>query len=254
MTQVNNTAKYDYSGAQVLVTGGTQGIGNAIANRFSEAGANVFITGTRADTSEYENDLSAFTYLQLEVTDLDAIKQLPEKLDNRLDVLVNNAGASLPGGQSEWDHDVFEQSVNINLNSAFHISHVCYPMLKKSELQGGAAIVSIASLTSFLANDFVPGYGAAKAGLAQLMKTFAITWAKDGIRANSIAAGMTQTRMTQMVQMIPEMNEPVLERTPMSRWGQPEEIAGCAIYLASSDASFLTGQMIVVDGGFSIVG
>jgi len=252
----SNVANYDYSGAAVLVTGGTQGIGFGIASAFKSAGANVTVTGTRASADDYadtENDLSGFEYLQLQVKDIEAIKRLPEKL-GRLDILVNNAGASLPGGQSEWDHDVFDESVQINLNSNFHVSQACFPLLEQSELCGGAVIIGIASLTSFLAVEFVPGYGAAKAGLVQLTKTLGMSWAKNGIRANAIAAGLIETRMTSMVKMIPEMDEAMMARTPMKRWGQPEDIAGCALFLASANASFVTGQTLICDGGYSVVG
>ena len=256
MSQASNNSHYDYSGAAVLVTGGTQGIGYGIASAFLKAGASVTITGTResiADYADTDNDLSDFSYLQLQVKDVEAIKQLPEKL-GRLDILVNNAGASLPGGQSEWDHAVFDESVQINLNSNFHVSLACFPLLEASELSGGAVILGIASLTSYMANEFVPGYGAAKAGLVQLTKTLGMSWAKNGIRANAIAAGMSETRMTAIVQQIPEMNDPIMARTPMQRWGQPEDIAGCALFLASSNASFVTGQTLICDGGYSVVG
>jgi len=256
MSQINNSAQYNYRGAKVLVTGGTQGIGFAIASAFKDVGAQVCITGTRAAVADYadtDNDLSGFEYFQLQVKDVEAIKRLPEKL-GRLDILVNNAGASLPGGQSEWDHDVFDESVQINLSSNFHVAQACFPLLEKSELAGGAVIIGIASLTSFMANEFVPAYGAAKAGLVQLTKTLGMSWAKNGIRANAIAAGMIDTRMTAMVKMMPEMSEPMLARTPMQRWGQPDDIAGCALFLASANASFVTGQTLICDGGYSVVG
>lgn len=256
MSQANNAAQYDYHGAKVLVTGGTQGIGFSIASAFKAAGAQVCITGTRPAVSDYAdtgNDLSGFEYFQLQVTDVEAIKGLPEQLGH-LDILVNNVGASLPGGQSEWDHEVFDESVQINLSSNFHVSQACFPLLEKSELGGGAVIIGIASLTSFMANEFVPAYGAAKAGLVQLTKTLGMSWAKNGIRANAIAAGMIDTRMTAMVKMMPEMSGPMLARTPMQRWGQPEDIANCALFLASANASFVTGQTLICDGGYSVVG
>jgi NAD(P)-dependent dehydrogenase (short-subunit alcohol dehydrogenase family) len=109
-------------------------------------------------------------------------------------------------------------------------------------------------LTSFFGVAVVPGYGAAKAGLAQLGKTLAIAWAPQGIRVNAIAAGMIETRMTAIVKETPEMNEPVLARTPLGRWGRPDDVAGAALFLASSQASFVTGSTLVVDGGYSVMG
>ena len=247
----HGSVSYDYRGARVLVTGGSNGIGYGIALAFAAAGAQVTINGTQPSASDYQNELSAFTYRQLEVTDREAIKAFANSLDG-LDILVNNAGASLPGGRDEWDPDVFDESVHINLLSAYHLSQACFPLLSQSQLAGGASIIGIASLTSFFANEMVPGYGAAKAGIVQLSKTLGLSWAKHGIRANAVAAGLTETRMTAAMKQIPEYNEPIMARTPLKRWGQPADIAGAVLFLASQQASFITGQTLLVDGGYSL--
>ena len=244
---------YDFSGAHVLVTGGSQGIGHAIANAFADAGAAVTITGTRASAADYDADLSSFRYLPLDVRDTESVQHTAAAID-ALDVLVNNAGASLPGGQDEWQPDVFAESLRINLTAGFELATALKPKLQTSHLSGGASVIGIASLTSFFAVDVVPGYGAAKAGVVQLTKTLGVSWARDGIRANAVAAGMINTRMTELMQTIPEMNDPILARTPMQRWGQPEDIAAAVLFLASENASFITGQTLVVDGGYSVVG
>ncbi|MBE9539894.1 MAG: SDR family oxidoreductase [Proteobacteria bacterium] len=249
----NVNVEYNYSGAKVLVTGGSNGIGYGIASAFAAAGAQVTITGTRSSADEYDNDLSAFTYKPLQLTDRDAIRALADSLDG-LDILINNAGASLPGGQDEWQPEVFEESVRINLISTYDLANACKELLTASDLPGGASIIGIASLTSFFANEMVPGYGAAKAGVVQLSKTLGISWAKHGIRANAIAAGMIDTRMTSFMKDIPDMNDPIMARTPMKRWGTPEDIANAALFLASSGASFITGQTLLVDGGYSVFG
>jgi NAD(P)-dependent dehydrogenase (short-subunit alcohol dehydrogenase family) len=265
----NATANYDYSGTRVLVTGGSNGIGLGIARAFADAGASVVITGTRAAAADYDNDLSNFDYRQLDVRDRARIVAVAKSLD-RLDVLCNNAGASLPGGRDEYDPEVFEEAVSINLFSAFHLASACREMLAASPLaaglladQGsstqarsaaGASVINTASLTSFFGVAVVPGYGAAKAGLAQLGKTLAIAWAPQGIRVNAIAAGMIETRMTAIMKETPEMNEPVLARTPLGRWGRPDDVAGAALFLASNQASFVTGSTMVVDGGYSVMG
>jgi NAD(P)-dependent dehydrogenase (short-subunit alcohol dehydrogenase family) len=248
---MNNSTTYDYSGAKVLVTGGTSGIGYGIATAFASAGAQVTVTGTRGSAGDYDDvELSAFTYKSLQLQDTDAIKALAGELDG-LDILINNAGASMPGGD-EWTHEGFEESVRVNLLPVYHMSKACFELLKASEIRGGASIVGIASLTSFFANELVPGYGAAKAGVVQMAKSMGLTWADHGIRANNIAAGMTDTRMTSFLKDIPEFNDPVIERTPLKRWGTPEDMAGAVLFLCSEQASFITGQTLTLDGGYTL--
>jgi len=246
-------AIFDFSATRVLVTGGSNGIGLATARAFADAGADVTITGTAATAEGYEANLADFAYRQLVLEEDASIDAVAASLDG-LDVLVNNAGASLPGGGDEWDPDVFERAVRINLTAGYRLTKACLPLLERSELPGGAAIVGIASLTSIFGHPMVPGYGAAKTGLTGLTRAMAVTWANQGIRANAIAAGMVNTRMTAVVQSIPEMNEPVLARTPMGRWAEPSEIADAALFLASDQARFITGQTLTVDGGFSVLG
>ena len=247
------SANFDYSGSRVLVTGGSNGIGYGIARAFAAAGAEVIITGTQAKADAYESDLSAFDYRQLEVRDRTALEALASSLKG-LDVLVNNAGAALHGGKSEYEPEVFEDAVRINLFAAFHLGQACKGLLAASKLPGGASMLGIASLTSYFGQAMVPGYGAAKAGLVQLTKTLGIHWAPDNIRVNAIAAGMIDTRMTAGLQDIPEINDPILARTPLKRWGTPDDIAGAALFLASEQAAFITGQTLLVDGGYSVVG
>jgi NAD(P)-dependent dehydrogenase (short-subunit alcohol dehydrogenase family) len=246
-------ARFDFKDARILVTGGSNGIGLATASAFHAAGASVTITGTAKDPSSYDADLSSFAYRQMELEDNESVSGVAQSLD-ALDVLVNNAGARRPGGGNEWEPDVFEQAVRINLTSGYRLTQACLPLLEKSALPGGAAIVGIASLTSIFGHPMVPGYGAAKTGLTGLTRAMAVTWADKKIRANAVAAGMVNTRMTSMVQEIPEMNDPILARTPMKRWAQPDEIADGVLFLASDQARFITGQTLVIDGGFSSLG
>ena len=243
-------ASFDYTGSQVLVTGGTNGIGYGIAIAYRDAGARVVVTGTRADPAEYDNDLGGMAYRQLDVREKEAITALAASLDG-LDILVNNAGASMPGGD-EWAADGFEASVRVNLFSAFHMASACHAHLATSAQPGGASVVGIASLTTYFGNEIVPGYGAAKAGLAQLTKTLAMKWAADGIRANAVAAGVIETRMTSFMKDIPEMNDPIIARTPLKRWGTPDDIAPALLFLTSAEAAFVTGQTLLVDGGYSV--
>lgn len=255
MAMTKATATYNFSGCSVLVTGGTSGIGLGIATAFADAGATVVITGTRSDAADYKGtDLSRFEYQTLQATNRHEIDALGASF-NKLDVLVNNAGANLlgePGG--EWAAEHFEKSVNINLFSGFHLANACIDALKASSLPGGASIINMGSLTSFFGNVLTPAYGASKAANVQLSMTQAQQWAADNVRVNAVAPGLILTRMTEPMQSFDEMMEPIMARTPLRRWGTPEDIAGAALFLCSDQASWITGQTLVIDGGYSTVG
>jgi NAD(P)-dependent dehydrogenase (short-subunit alcohol dehydrogenase family) len=244
---------FDFSGARVLVTGGSNGIGLGIARAYRDAGATVTITGTRASVGEYDHDLSDFAYQQCVLTQPDTITDAAKALDG-LDVLVNNAGENLPGGRSEWDAGVFEEVVTINLFGAWRMSNACREHLAASELDGGASVLNLGSMTSFFGLEIVPGYGAAKAGVVQLTKTLASSWAPQGIRVNAIAPGVTVSNMTAGMLDVPELMDPILARTPMQRIATPDDVAPVALFLTSPAARFVTGQTLPIDGGFSIQG
>jgi 3-oxoacyl-[acyl-carrier protein] reductase len=244
--------RYDYRGATVLVTGGTSGIGAGIAAAYRDAGAEVTITGTRKTLQDYDADLNGYRYLQLSLTDKAQIEAVASQLP-RLDIVVNNAGANFMM-QNEYDPEVFERGLQVNLASVYRMSQALKPKLAASKLPGGGSVIGIASLTSFFGLEVVPAYGAAKAGLVQLVKTLSITWAKENIRVNAVAAGVTESRMTAQMLKIPAMMAPVLARTPLKRVGQPQDVAGAVLFLTSAAASYITGQTVLVDGGYSIVG
>ena len=245
-----NTARFDFAGARVLVTGGSNGIGLGIAQAFAAAGAAVAITGTRAAAGDYDHDLSAFAYHPLDVRDGAAIARVAAAQDG-LDVLVNNAGANTVQ-PSEWDPDVFEDSLRLNLASAFRMATACKPLLAKSPLGGGASIVNLASMSSFFAVPIVPGYGAAKAGVVQLTKNLAVAWAKHRIRVNAVAPGLILSNMTRVMKGIEALEGPQLERTPLGRWGTPGDVAPAVLFLASAAAGFVTGHTLCVDGGYAV--
>ena len=246
----NAHCSFDYSGSRVLVTGGSNGIGREIASSFHRSGAEVLITGTRPSATDYEHDLSDFEYHSMQLTDSESVENLASGL-GALDVLVNNAGANLPGGRNEWEPDVFEEVVTINLTSAFRLSVACKPLLVESRLEAGGCVINLASLSSFFAVPVVPGYGAAKAGIVQMTKNLAVTWAAEGIRVNAVAPGLIESNMTAAMKGIEALEKPQIGRTPMARWGTPQDIAPTILFLASSAAGFVTGQTLNVDGGFS---
>ncbi|KPK15221.1 MAG: hypothetical protein AMJ62_10025 [Myxococcales bacterium SG8_38] len=248
---MRNVTTFDFSDARVLVTGGSSGIGKAVADAFSKAGADVLITGTRASADEYDTDLSRHEYRQLVLTNKRAIDALAASID-RLDVLVNNAGGNFPGGKHEAVPDVFEESVAINLFGGYRLAVGCRSKLAKSAFDGGASIINMASMGAFFAVPIVPGYAAAKAATVQMTKNLAAAWAGDGIRVNAVAPGLVETKMTALMKGIEPLEKPFLDRTPLGRWGTPADVAPVVMFLASAAARFITGQTIRVDGGFSI--
>lgn len=246
------TVRFDYSGAHVLVTGGTAGIGAGIAAAYRDAGARVTITGTRERAEDYGGDALGYAYRRMRLTENDDIAAVAAALP-RLDILVNNAGGNFMV-EDEFEPEVFERAVRVNLFGAYRLAHACLPKLAQSILPGGASVIGLASLTSYFGNTYVPGYGAAKGGLVQLTKSLAMAWADRHVRVNAVAAGFIVTRMTEYFRSNPSMAQPAIERTPQKRLGQPADVAGAVLFLTSSAAAFITGQTLPVDGGYSVVG
>jgi 3-oxoacyl-[acyl-carrier protein] reductase len=246
---VTNQLRFEFDGTSVLVTGGTSGIGHAIASAFAAAGADVTVTGTRPDVGRYERDLSAFSYRPLEVRDHGAVEDLAAAFD-RLDVLVNNAGANFPDGRDEWDPDGFAAALDLNVEGAMRLTMGLRAALGTSTMAGGASVVNLVSMTAFRSTTIVPGYAAAKAALLTLTRNLAAHWAGDGIRVNAVAPGLIDTPMTAPMKAFPPLLETELARGILPRMGTPEEVASAALYLSSEAAAFITGSTLAVDGGY----
>jgi 3-oxoacyl-[acyl-carrier protein] reductase len=237
-----------------LVTGGTSGIGNAIANAFAKAGANATVTGQRASPDDYETDLSAFTYHQCQLSDPASIDALVETL-GALDILVNNAGANAPGGKDEWDPDGYAASLALNMIGPMRLTMGgCHERLKASNASGGASVINIISISPFRSAVSVPGYGSSKAGLVAFTMNLARRWVSDGIRVNTVAPGLIDTPMTHRAMSIPQvMDVEIGHHTPMGRPGTAEDTVGAVLFLCCDAASYISGASFAVDGGYLTV-
>jgi NAD(P)-dependent dehydrogenase (short-subunit alcohol dehydrogenase family) len=236
-----------FAGKVALVSGGTSGIGAAIGAAFAACGATVTVTGATPAEVEAAQSRPGFAGAAtvLDVRDRAAVDSLVAALP-RLDVLVNCAGTIRRG--QELDPDVFAQVVDINLTGTMRLCAAARTKLAASK----GAIVNTASMLSFFGGGLVPGYSASKGGVAQLTKSLAIAYAPDGIRVNAIAPGWISTPLTAPLVNDAGRSAGILGRTPMGRWGQPEDVAGVVVFLCTPAAGFMTGAIVPVDGGYLV--
>ena len=229
----------------MLVTGGTSGIGHAIGRAFAAHGALVTVTGAtgvEVDSCQLSQNMTA---IALDVQNRPAVSAFVTALPG-LDHLINCAGIIRRG--AEHDPDVFDQVIDINLGGTMRFCTLARPALAATK----GTILNLASMLSFFGGGLVPAYAASKGAVAQLTKSLAIAYAPDGIRVNAIAPGWIDTPLTQGLRDDPVRTATILARTPMGRWGRPEDIAGPALFLASPLAAFITGAVLPVDGGYLV--
>ncbi|MGL4239496.1 MAG: SDR family NAD(P)-dependent oxidoreductase [Beijerinckiaceae bacterium] len=232
---------------RAIVTGGTRGIGAGISLALAKAGYAVTACGLTAEECAAFPETSGIGTRVLDVTKdqsvTDAVAALPS-----LDLLVNCAGIIQRAGR-EFEIDGFRQTLEVNLVGTMRMCVAARPLLAKS----GGCIVNTASMLTFQGSPFVPGYSASKGGVGQLTKSLAAAWAMDGIRVNAIAPGWIETDLTRPLVEDAARSAPILARTPMNRWGQPEDVGGVVMFLASEAARFVTGAIVPVDGGYLAV-
>jgi 3-oxoacyl-[acyl-carrier protein] reductase len=237
----------DFSGRQVLVVGGSSGIGNGIAQAFRAKGAHVAVCGTRASAAEYSpgegSHLDGLGYFQLDVSDSKRIETFRPPFEV-LDVLVLAQGAVIYR-RGEFEMDGFRKVLEVNLMSLMACAGRFHEMLKSSR----GTLIIVSSTAAYHSTKGNPAYNASKSGAVGLTRTLGQAWAEHGIRVNGIAPGLVDTKMTKVTTASPKRLEGALERIPLKRLGTPADMAGAALFLASPLSSYIVGQTIVVDGG-----
>ena len=248
---------FDLTGKVAVVTGGNGGIGLGIAMGLAGAGANIVIAARSVEkTAQALEDIRALGVeahgITVDVTQEPAIQRMiTNTIDHmgRLDILVNNSGIAVRAQPQELTASQWDSVVDVNLRAAFLASKEAYPEMVKA---GGGKVINVGSMYSIFGSDWGAPYAASKGGLVQLTKSLAVAWAKDNIQVNAVLPGWIVTDLTRGIQDAdPNRYDNISRRIPTGRWGEPSELAGAAVFLASTASGYVTGATLAVDGGYS---
>jgi 2-dehydro-3-deoxy-D-gluconate 5-dehydrogenase len=247
-------SQFDLSGRVAVVTGGNGGIGLGMARGLAEAGAKIVVAArdpvkSAAAVAGLGGDA---IFVALEIAEERSCRAMVEAAlghFGRLDILINNAGMSIRKPAETYSAAEWHAVLDTNLTGAFRCAQAAHPAMKQG---GGGKIINIGSMYSIFGAAYAVPYAASKGGLVQLTKSLAAAWAADNIQVNAVLPGWIDTDLTRDARReVAGLHDRVLARTPAGRWGQPEDLAGVAVFLSSSAADFITGTAIPVDGGFS---
>jgi len=251
--------KWRLDGKTALVTGSTKGIGKAVAEELAGLGADVFIVSRHQN--EIEEQIKSMTDkgfiakgFRADVSlskDRKNLVEFVQENGGKLDILVNNVGTNIRKKTIEYNEEEFDHIFNTNLRSNFFLSQLFYPLLREVP---GAAVVSVLSVAGLTHLRSGSPYGMTKAALVQLTKNLAAEWADSDIRVNAVAPWYTKTPLVEALLQDKKYLKDILDRTPMKRVAEPEEVAGAVAFLCMPAASYITGQCLAVDGGFTIYG
>lgn len=251
---------FNLQGKVAIVTGGNGGIGKAIARGLASVGADIVIAArNEAKTAEAVGDIhgefgTKVIGIKVDLRQEEQIRNLAAKTVEsfgRIDILVNNAGTNIRRLPQDYEAAEWDEVLDVNLRGAFLCSQAVYQGMKTA---GGGKIINIGSMTSIFGGAKLAAYGTSKGGIVQLTRSLAVAWAPDNIQVNAILPGWIDTELTRQARKeLAGLEERVINRTPIGRWGEPDELAGVAIFLASRAADFVTGVALPVDGGFSIM-
>ncbi|WIY51595.1 SDR family oxidoreductase [Devosia sp. YIM 151766] len=253
---MSKPSPFDLTGRLALVTGSSRGLGFAMARALGQAGAKLILNGrdnsalgnAAADLAEQGFEVSAMAF---DVTSRDSIDAAIAHVEDEIgpiDILVNNAGMQFRSALEAFPPDKFDQVVNTNLTSVFNVSQ---PVARHMISRGRGKIINICSLLAELSRPSIAPYAATKGAVANLTRGMAVDWAKHGLNVNGIAPGYFATEMNEALLNDEKFNSWIESRTPMGRWGQPEELGGAAVFLASDASRFVNGHILYVDGAFT---